>query len=226
MKYHEHGYDVFVLKGLDVRPDLWAWSRWESLASLLAPFVKLARGKAAVRCLQYSPDPKKMVAFGKLSWNAQSHMRWAHGSPVNADGCAGWTFLSMETWAPGWTVCEKELIPPDFYFRVKAIDCRRKSLGGSRPFVVCAMASALGADNARHLESVLSSLAASLPASVFAHKRRPWGIGSLGAGSFTYAVQDMNESVLSGAQEFDRMRKPFDEDLLPETWRVIDFSRS
>jgi hypothetical protein len=130
----------------------------------------------------------------------------------------------MEAWAPSWTACEKERIPPDFYFSLHNPNSHRRAPKRPAPFLVCAISSSLGHNKAMELESVLHSLSKTLPASVFAHKKRPWGIGSLGQDSFTYAIQDMTESVLTGATEFDRMRRPFNEDLLSETWRRIEVS--
>lgn len=209
------------MKGSEGSPDLWAWRNWEPWATALTPFTTGPRGNATMRCLQYSADPKKVVPFGKLSWDEKSHQRWAHSSPTNAEEWKYWKFLSLEACAPGWTVCEKESIPPDFYFAMKNPNGHRNAPKHPVPFLVCAIPSSLGSRKVSELESVLCSLAKTLPFSVFAHKRRPWGVSSLGQDSFTYAIQDMTESVLSGATDFDRMRKPFDEDLLPETWRRI-----
>lgn len=224
MAYHEHDYEVFVLKGAADSAELWSWRNWEPWATALAPFASSERGKAAVRCQQYSSDPGKMVSFGRLSWDEKSHQRWAHSSPNNAEDWKGWKFLSMQAWAPGWTICEREYIPPDFYFSMKTQDGHRYQPKHSGPFVVCAIRSSLGQNKVLELESILCQLAQTLPASVLAHKKRPWGIRGLGANSFTYAIQDMTESVLSGPTEADRIRRPFDEDLLPESWRKIDVS--
>jgi hypothetical protein len=220
MAYHTLEYDVYVIKGAQGCPDLWTWRHWEPWAKALNPFATSPRGKAAVRCLQYSADPRKMVSFGKLYWEEKSHQRWTHNSPTNGDDSTPWKFLSLEAWAPSWTVCEKERVPPEFYFSLRNPDCFR-SAGNSAPFVVCAIPSEPDSNRATELESALASLLKTFPSSVFAHKKRPWGISSLGADSFTYSIQDMRETVLSGATDFDRMRKPFDEDLLPETWRRI-----
>lgn len=224
MAYHEHEYEVYVLKGMEESADLWAWRQWELWATALTPFTLSPRGKATVRCLQYSADPKKMVLFGKLSWDEKSHQRWAHNSPANGEEWKRWQFLSMEAWAPSWTVCEKELVPPNFYLSMHNPNFRLSAPRLRSPFLVCAVPSSLGQKKVMELESVLVSLSSTLTDPVLAHKKRPWGISSLGKDSFTYAIQDMTESVLSGASDFDRMRKPFNEDLLPETWRRIESS--
>lgn len=222
MAYHEREYEVYVLKGMEDSIDLWTWQHWEPWATALTPFATSPRGKATVRCLQYSADPKKMVSFGKLSWNEKSHQRWTHNSPMNDDEWNRWKFLSMEALAPSWNVCERELVPPDFYFSMHNPNCHRSVPKRPSPFLVCAVPTSLGQNRVIELESVLVSLSKTLPVSVLAHKKRPWGISSLRQDSFTYAIQDMTESVLSGATDFDRMRKPFDEDLLPETWKRIE----
>lgn len=226
MAYHEREYEVYILKGMEDSVDLWSWQHWEPWAIALAPFTTSPRGKATVRCLQYSADPKKMVPFGRLSWDEKSHHRWTHNSPTNGEEWKRWGFLSMEAWAPSWTICEREIVPPDFYLSMHNPNCHRSAPRRPSPFLVCAVPYSLGQSRVMELESVLISLSKSLHVSVLAHKRRPWGIGSLRQDSFTYAIQDMTEFVLSGATDFDRMRKPFNEDLLPETWRRIESRRA
>lgn len=222
MTYHQREYDVYVMKGAEGSPNLWMWRHWEQWATVLAPFATCPRGKATVRCLQYSAESRKRVPFGKLFWDERSHQRWTHNSPTNGDEWADWNFLSFEAWAPSWTACERESTPPDFYFSLRNRNFRLDAPKCQGPFLVCAIPFSLEHNKAAELESVLGSLAMTFPTSVFAHKKRPWGIRSLGEDSFTYSIQDMTESVLSGATDFDRMRTPFDEDLLPHTWRRIE----
>ena len=210
------------MKGTEDSPDLWKWRHWEPWAIALAPFMMSPRGKATVRCLQHSADPRKMIPFGKLYWDEKSHQRWSHSSPMSSDECAHWEFLSLEAWTPSWTICERERIPPEFFFSLRNPNYHRRACKRSGPFLVCAIASSLEHSKVTELESVLGSLAKTLSISVFAHKKRPWGISSYGKDSFTYSIQDMTDSVLSGATDLDQMRKPFDEDLLPETWKQIE----
>ena len=222
MAYHDREYEVYVLKGMGSCVDLWSWQNWEKWAAALSPFTNSVRGKSAVRCLQISADSKKTIPFGKLSWDEKSHQRWAHNSPINVEEWKRWQFLNLEAWTPSWNVCIKEKVPPDFYFNMRDPNGNSSAPKRPSPFLVCAIASSVGQNRINDLESTLVSLLETLPDSILAIKKRPWGISSFGQGSFTHAIQDMTESVLSGATEFDRMRKPFDEDLLPETWRRIE----
>ena len=220
MAYHEREYDVFIIEGTENSQDIWKWQHWEPWATALAPFTESSRGKAAVRCNQYSSNPWKKVPFGKLSWEEKSYLRWTHESPVNNDNSRDWGFLAVEAWSPSWTICVRENLPPEFYFSMKNpnfnnIRDRKKS-----PFIVCAIPVLDNGNLLQELELTIINLVKTLPASLLAYKRRPWGITSFpGSNGFTHAIQDIYELPFS--KPGNPLAKPFDEDTLLETWRLI-----
>jgi hypothetical protein len=221
MAYHEREYDLFIIQGTKDSPDIWKWKHWESWAIALAPFAESLRGKSALRCNQYSLNQLQKIPFGKLAWDEKSHQRWTHGSPVNITNSSEWMFLGVEAWSPSWTACVRENMPPDFFFSMTNPNFNRTENIKDTPFIVCAIPALADSKKAQELELVLSNLAKSLPASLFAYKRRSWGVPSFpGSNGFTYAIQDIFKSPLSYAGNPNA--DPFEEDTLPETWRFIE----
>jgi hypothetical protein len=79
---------------------------------------------------------------------------------VNKAASKSWGFLSLEVWAPAWTVCEREDRAPDVFLSVS-----NESLGGGNrqelrfnPVIVFAVVSELAQRHPSNAPAVVSSL--------------------------------------------------------------------
>lgn len=191
MSFFSRDYDVFVLLAAPDAPGLWQSDQWTPFAAALAPVLAQTRsegkgrGKAGVRSHQYNPQGK-LIAFGRMGWDDKSQARWTHGPDTS-----GARFMSLEAWAPTWTVCEKDDLAPDLFislFNEPLLNAAgRPLLFGQR--LVCAIATDLGADAAATMRQAMTALARQQQAPVFLHARRPWGKAALGG--FGSAIQDL-----------------------------------
>ena len=186
MSFFSRDYEVFLLLAAPGSPGLWQAEHWTPFAAALDGVVAKARaGKTGVRTHQYNPQGK-LIPFGRMGWDDQSHAKWTHTA-----GATDARFMSLEAWAPTWTVCEKEDLAPDLFislFNENYLNHAGKPLlFGQR--LVCAVATDLGQEAAATLRAALAQLAAKQQAPVFAHARRPWGKAMLGG--FSSAIQDL-----------------------------------
>lgn len=216
MSFFSRDYELFLLLAAPGAPGLWQSEQWAPLAAGLAPVLAQTRskGKAGVRSHQYNPQGKSL-AFGRMGWDDRSHAKWTHG-PDGTDA----RFMSMEAWAPTWTVCEKEQLAPDLYLSLanEALLNRpdQPLLFGQR--LVCAVATDLGPQAAARARQALAALAVRQQAVLFAHTRRPWGHAAFDG--FSQAIQDL---LIGGLfQPGDVHARPLDAASLCECWTRLD----
>ena len=186
MAFFSRDYEVFLLLAAPGAPGLWQAEQWTPFAAAIDGVVAQARaGKPCVRTHQYNPQGK-LIPFGRLGWDAKSHARWTHTADTT-----GARFMSLEAWAPTWTVCEKDDLAPDLFISLFNEDYLNRAgkplLFGQR--LVCAVATDLGQEAAATVRAALAQLAVKQQAPVFAHARRPWGKAMLGG--FSSAIQDL-----------------------------------
>lgn len=194
MRYHDREYLVWVVLGAAEQPDAWSWSRWEPVVHVLSPLVEAARDKAAVRVSQSHVESQASVRFGRVGWNEASHMKWAHGSPLNARQSPSWCFASAEVWAPSWTSCEGQ--PPDVFFTMSnQLRWSARSAVRFNPLIVLAVACDLGRDAVAHTRQAVDFLRRHYAAVLVAGQQRPWGRDCGGSG-FSDAIQDLAVSGL------------------------------
>lgn len=214
MAFFSRDYQVFLLLAAPDAPPLWDAAQWTPFAASLDGLVAQTRGKAGVRSHQYNPKGKP-IPFGRLGWDAKSHAKWTH-TPATTEA----RFMSLEAWAPSWSVCEKDGQAPDLFLALaneSLLGLAGKSLQfGQR--LVCAIATDMGAEAAATLRQALAQLAARQDAVVFAHTRRQWGRASP-YGGFTDAIQDM---LIGGLfQPDDPHARPLDAATFREAWTRI-----
>ena len=216
MAFFSRDYEVFLLLAAPDAAPLWEAAQWTPFAASLDGIVAQAgtRGKAGVRSLQYTPKGKP-VSFGRLGWDDKSHAKWTHG-PATTEA----RFMSLEAWAPAWTICEKDGQAPDLFLALvneSLLGLAGKPLQfGQR--LVCAIATDQGPAAAATLRQSLAQLAAQQDAVVFAHTRRQWGSASP-YGGFTHAIQDMPIGGLF--RQDDPHAHPLDGDAFSEPWTRI-----
>ncbi|HJY75540.1 MAG TPA: hypothetical protein VKE95_02860 [Burkholderiales bacterium] len=197
MAFHTADYDAYVVLGAPDCPPLWSWKIWQRFLPAIDSLIQTARGKPAVRSTQYLPDGAGVVKFGRLGWKLSDHQKWTHGSPTNSDASKSWSFLSLEVWAPAWTVCEREDLAPDVFLSI-ADESRGGGYGQDllfNPVVVFALVAALAQRQTPEVSAVVSTLRELSCAKLVGYQRRPWGkpSGSIG---FTNSIQDLAVSGL------------------------------
>ena len=214
MAFFSREYEVFLLLAAPDAAPLWQAVQWTPFAASLDGLIAQARGKAGVRSHQYNPKGKP-IAFGRLGWDATSHAKWTH-TPQTTEA----RFMSLEAWAPTWTVCEKDDQAPDVFLAL-ANESLLGRAGKPLQFgqrLVCAIATDMGADASATLQAALAQLAVQQDAVVFAHTRRQWGSASP-YGGFTGAIQDM---LIGGLfQPDDPHARPLDAATFREPWTRI-----
>lgn len=214
MAFFSRDYEVFLLLAAPDAPPLWDAAQWMPFAASLDGLMVQARGKASVRCHQYNPKGKP-IAFGRLGWDDKSHAKWTH-TPQTTEA----RFMSLEAWAPAWTLCEKDGQAPDVFLAL-ANEALLGLAGKPLQFgqrLVCAIATDMGEDAAATLQATLAQLAAQQDAVLFAHTRRQWGSASP-YGGFTDAIQDM---LIGGLfQPDDPHARPLDAATFREPWTRI-----
>ncbi len=188
MPFVSRNFDVYVVMCDPDQPSPWHWQQWSRAAAILEPFAISSRGKASLRSTQILEQTRKVVRFGKLNWDDLSHQRWSHGSPLNADESPHWRFLSMEAWAPSWTLCEQE--PPDFFLSLTKGHFdgvnRHQSSGG---VFIAAMSSNEPIARRKAFRSAVILTARELSSPLTVWKERRWArpVGTL---AFRDAVND------------------------------------
>ena len=213
MAFFSRDYEVFLLLAAPDAPPLWEAAQWLPFAASLDGLIAQARGKAGVRSPQYNPKGKP-IPFGRLGWDAKSHAKWTH-TPATTEA----RFMSLEAWAPTWTICEKDDQAPDLFLAManeSLLGLAGKTLQFSQR-LVCAIATDMGPEAAATLRLSLAQLAAQQEAVVFAHTQRQWGRAAYGG--FTGAIQDM---LIGGLfQPDDPHARPLDAATFRETWSRI-----
>ena len=219
MAFFSREYEVFLLLAAPASPGLWLQEQWTPFADAVNGIVAQARGKGAVRSHQYNPAGK-LIAFGRMGWDARGHAKWTH-TQATTDA----RFMSLEAWAPTWTLCEKDDQAPDVFLAL-ANESLLGRAGKPLQFgqrLVCAIATDIGPDAAATLRQALAQLAAQQDAVVFAHTRRQWGRASP-YGGFTGAIQDM---LIGGLfQQDDPHARPLDDATFREPWTLLDIPHS
>src|SRR5262249_19118656 len=196
MAFHTADYDTIVVLGDPKAQPLWNWPVWQRLLPALNPLMQAARGKAAVRSDQFLPNRSGTVKFGRIGWKESDHQKWTHGSPKNKEDSKSWSFMSVEVWAPAWTVCERENRAPDVFLSVSdesLLGCQREL--AFNPVVVLAVVAELAEREAALLSTAVSTLCQLTSPKLAGYRRRPWGI-SLGSVGFTNSIQDLAASGL------------------------------
>ena len=77
MNFYQREYTVFLLLAGPDAVDLWHLPIWTQFTQDLESYAHGARGKTAVRTIQYLSDGKT-VSFGRLGWDDKSHAKWTH----------------------------------------------------------------------------------------------------------------------------------------------------
>lgn len=137
MAFFSRDYEVFLLLAAPDAPPLWNAAQWTPFAASLDGLMAQARGKAGVRSHQYNPKGKP-ISFGRLGWDEKSHAKWTHTAATTQA-----RFMTVEAWAPTWTLCEKDDQAPDVFLALA-----NESLLG-RPASPCNSASAWCAPSPR-----------------------------------------------------------------------------
>ncbi len=140
MSFADRKYEVFVILGDPAAEPAWVAPRWRLISDILDPLVQKARDRAAVRSIQLrkgtgSPN-QRSISFGRIGWNAQGHKKWVH-TPAG-DGIE---FMNTEVWAPAWTTCEREGLPPDVYVAVRNAQSTPSERVTFNPIFILAVAS-------------------------------------------------------------------------------------
>ena len=214
MAFFSRDYEVFLLLAAPDAPPLWEAAQWLPFAASLDGVVAQARGKASVRSHQYNPKGKP-IPFGRLGWDAKSHAKWTH-TPATTEA----RFMSLEAWAPTWTICEKDDQAPDLFLAManeSLLGLAGKTLQFSQR-LVCAIATDMGPEATASLRLSLAQLAAQQNAVIFAHTQRQWGRAAYGG--FTGAIQDM---LIGGLfQPDDPHARPIDAATFREPWTRME----
>ena len=214
MAFFSRDYEVFLLLAAPDAAPLWNAAQWTPFAASLDGLIAQARGKAGVRSHQYNPKGKP-IPFGRLGWNATSHAKWTHTAETTEA-----RFMSLEAWAPTWTVCEKDDQAPDVFLALaneSLLGLAGKRLQFSQR-LVCAIAADMGPQAAATLQAALAQLAARQDAVVFARTHRQWGRASA-YGGFTAAIQDM---LIGGLfRQDDPHARPLDDATFREAWERL-----
>jgi hypothetical protein len=211
MGFHTRRYIVDVLLGDPAAEPLWSSTAWSAVVGSLDPLMSSARGKEAVRSLQYSL--RKPVRFGRIGWNAVGHQKWTLGGPLPSS--AGRVFSSVEAWAPSWTICERDNCPPDTFLYVQN-EAAIFSKGASfNPTVLLATAEDCEALREPRVEAVQALVSWTRPL-LHVWKARTWGNSS--TVGFTDAIQDLVVTGLfkpgkrhSGVPTVDIFSEPWSE---------------
>jgi hypothetical protein len=193
MSFHTADYDVYFILGDPAARPLWNWRVWQSFVPAIDPLMETARGKPALRCIQYLPKRAGKVKFGRLVWKESDHQKWAHQSPANEEKSKSWQFLNLEVWAPTWTACEHDDSAPDVFFALS-----NEALGAGygqkllfNPVVVLAIVTQLAKRESSHVSPALVALRKLTSPRLTGYRRRPWGIAS-GSVGFSNSVQDLS----------------------------------
>ena len=214
MAFFSRDYEVFLLLAAPDAAPLWQAAQWAPFAAGLDGLIAQARGKAGVRSHQYNPKGKP-IPFGRLGWDAKSHAKWTHTAETSEA-----RFMSLEAWAPTWTVCEKDDQAPDLFLALaneSLLGLAGKHLQFSQR-LVCAIATDMGPEAAATLRQALAQLAAQQDAVVFARTHRQWGRASP-YGGFTAAIQDM---LIGGLfQADDPHARPLDDAAFQDAWTLL-----
>ncbi|OEZ49065.1 hypothetical protein JAB1_28020 [Janthinobacterium sp. MP5059B] len=215
MAFFSRDYEVFLLLAAPDAPPLWDAAQWMPFAASLDGLMAQAsaRGKPGVRSHQYNPKGKS-IPYGRLGWDDKSHAKWTH-TPETRDA----RFMSLEAWAPTWTICEKDDQAPDVFLAL-ANESLLGRAGKPLQFgqrLVCAIATDMGPEASATLRHALTQLAAQQDAVVFACTQRQWGRAAYGG--FTGAIQDM---LIGGLfQPDDPHARPLDAATFREPWTRI-----
>ena len=198
--FHSSEYETYCLLGDPDATPIWEWPKWSTIGAHLESLVESARGTAAVRSNQYTPEGE-VVRFGRTALNTSGHQKWAHGSPTNRRESKYWKFLSTEVWAPSWTACERENRAPDVYFCIT-----NEALSGGfnrrlafNPVLILATSVDLAPQGSSEVRACVAALQRASKAKLCAYKRRVWGVSS-GSG-FTDSIQDLAASRLFSAED-------------------------
>jgi hypothetical protein len=219
MAFHDVDYDVYVVLGNPDSVPLWHWEVWRHFESAIDPLIRAARGKPALRSMQYLPGKKpETVRFGRLGWKETDHEKWVHRSPREREASRGRVFHDVELWAPSWNACEREGRPPDVFVSIS-----NESAVHATPSFNSVVLLAVIADFARHQPQltvqVLTVLRRLTLAKLVARSHRPWGKpwGSIG---FRDAINDLYISGLfrPGPRHTDQTPTV---ELFSDSWEVV-----
>jgi hypothetical protein len=185
----------------------------------------VARDRAAVRSTQLGPKPgspnPRSISFGRIGWNDQGAKKWTHSENGQlVSGCTA-HFLTCEVWAPSWTACESDRLPPDVYFVMSNASDGSSSSNPNNvlnfnSMCILAVASDLGPNIVGQARRSAESVASILQAVLQGHCIRPWG-RSVGDGSFyTHAINDL--ATVGLFKPGPRHKEPISLSMLSGTW--------
>jgi hypothetical protein len=221
MGFAEREFEVFVLLANPAASPPWVEVTWAEIFRALDPLVQSARDRPAVRSVQLTPGPgspnQRSISFGRIGWSEEASGKWTHSNDGRLVSGAASDFCSCEVWAPSWTVCSRELQPPDIYFAMRN-EANLAGVSGQHKELcfnaTCVLAVASDASTAVGEQLVRSAgeLALIVQAVVRAHTVRPWRGGLAG----TNAISDL--IVLGLFKPGPRHRIPATISMLNGSW--------
>ena len=191
MAFQNRIYNVYAILGsVDALP--WSAPAWARISKALTPLVARSRDRAAIRSTQYGgvAPPMKRIPFGRLVFDEKSAAKWTH---VQRDELASGVralFVAAELWAPSWTSCERDGVPPDVFFGMASEGAMGQG-GEKRRFnsvSILAIANEVAADVTG--DQVAREIGEAVGTVLTGNQIRPWG-RSVGEGFFTNAIQDL-----------------------------------
>jgi hypothetical protein len=164
--FADRPYDLVGCLASPSAEPLWFAEQWQILAPLLRPLVTTDRGRTSVQSLQTdltaTSAKDRPIGFRGLQFSENPHRRWTFER-----GTTDREFHSTEIWAPGWSVCHRQGMPPEAFVRIEA----DRDQGGGRVMIATA------ADRPQpDLPAVHQMLLQLLRPTRIATKRRPWGL--------------------------------------------------
>jgi hypothetical protein len=218
--FHDRKYVAYVVLGNSDAEPLWNWRRWSEFAAAFDPVVNQCRDKAVVRCHQYSRETRKPVKFGRLTWNAASHQKWAHESPHTEAESRAWIFQSIQVSAPSFPISARDGIPPDLFLTVRN---EASLFGGTQlafnPLIFVAVAADMPAGVLGQCRIAVEKVELMIRSRLSATIVRPWGYPFGSDGAFTRAIQDLSTTGLFKIGPTHK--RPVDLTTFEEQWKFF-----
>jgi hypothetical protein len=177
MAYHERQYDLYVVLGNPEVSPVWAEPTWSQIASAIDPLIQMARAPAAVRTTQLRPGVgspnQRAISFGRIGWNRKGHEKWVRRFPDEGADEKPNEFISAEIWAPSWTVCTKQNVPPDIYLAIRNEKTWSKDVQFN-PLILLAVARDHDVITVEQGKASANNVAETVSSVLRVHCERPW----------------------------------------------------
>jgi hypothetical protein len=219
MAFENRIYSVYAILGsVDALP--WSTLAWARISKALTPLLARSRGRAAIRTTQSGgvAGSMKPISFGRLGFDEESAVKWTHAQRDELASGVRAVFVGAELWAPSWTSCERDGVPPDIFFSMRSEGAMGQR-GEKRCFdsvLLLAIADGLsvdvtGAQVAREIGEAVGTV-------LTGHQIRPWGRSAVDW-AFTNAIQDLIFAGLFAPGA--RHDKPVSLSLLKGEWTAL-----